>query len=97
MNRRHFKMAAASLLATVNAEPAQARTLDVKRDEKALLGPNTGTIVAASMMLAVDNNLPLHKIVTRKAGVDHSTRAAKDARKTWRKNRKALGKPEGAR
>lgn len=62
-------------------------------EDKALLGSNTSTIVQASLMLAADNDLPLHKIVTRKAGVDHTTRQAKAARKVWRKNRAKLGKP----
>lgn len=55
------------------------------------------TITVAAMYLAADNNIDLHKIVRGKAGVDHSTREAKQRRKLWRKNRKVLGKPEGVK
>lgn len=58
--------------------------------------PTEATVVAA-MMLAADHGIDLHKIVTRKAGVNHTTRDAKQARKAWRKNRANLPKPGATR
>lgn len=49
--------------------------------------PSLDAITAASLYLAADNNIDLSKIVRGKAGVDHSHRAAKQARKAWRKQR----------
>lgn len=50
-------------------------------------------ITVAAMYLAADHNIDLSKIVRGKAGVDHSTRQAKQRRKAWRKQRAKLGKP----
>lgn len=60
-------------------------------------GPKLDTITVASMYLAADHNIDLGKIVRGKAGVDHSTREAKQRRKAWRKNRAKLGAPGAQR
>lgn len=52
--------------------------------------PKFDAITAAAIYIAADHGIDLQKIVRGKAGVDHSTREAKQRRKAWRKQRAKL-------